>query len=98
MTYTGQCSACIGACQTEEALTTTVTYDSFGNPQSGINLALGHYDGVTFVAVPQLAVQVSCSSGGDCLPGMAGVYLAGGRSKSNKRPILSCRLHRLACR
>jgi hypothetical protein len=39
MTYTGQCSACIGACQTEEALTTTV-----------MSLALGHYDGVTFVA------------------------------------------------
>lgn len=53
-----------------------MTYDSFGYPLSGINLALGHYDGVTFVAVPQLAVQVSCSSGGDCVPGMAGVYLA----------------------
>ena len=37
MTCTGQCSACDGS---KAALTTTTTYDGFGNAQSGITLSL----------------------------------------------------------
>ena len=45
MTFTGDdCSACTGSCQKEEALTTDET------GVSGCSLALGSYDGETFVA------------------------------------------------
>merc|ERR1712048_1021182 len=37
-TYSGRCRACTGSCQTEEALDTAVTYDSFGRQQEGISL------------------------------------------------------------
>ena len=43
--------------------------------QKHLNLAIGYYDGETFVAA-QLAVQVSCI-GTLCIDGMAGYYLAG---------------------
>ena len=43
-TFTGDCEACTGPCQKEEALTTDET------SVSGVSLVLGHYVGGTFVA------------------------------------------------
>ena len=43
-TFTGDCEACTGSCQKEDALTTDET------SVAGVSLALGYYDGETFVA------------------------------------------------
>ena len=43
-TFTGDCEACTGSCQKEEALTTDET------SEQGVSLVLGHYVGGTFVA------------------------------------------------
>ena len=48
------CDACTGSCLTEDALTTDEVYtdngESDGGPLLGVSLALGSFDGETFVA------------------------------------------------
>ena len=49
--YKEDCKACTGPCLTDEALTTDeVYYVDDGAPLSGVSLALGSFDGETFVA------------------------------------------------